>query len=208
MTTTDPLYPDTFYHIYNRGNNHQNVFFEHRDYLLFLERCPRFFEPVAEMFAYCLLPNHFHLLVRIREEESLLPVLERKDKPFKQHIRTIPDFLSDQFSNWFNSFTRTMNNRYNRDGNLFKRPFQRVEVTREEQLIQLVWYIHFNPQRHGLTSDFRGWKYSSYPALLSSKPTRLQRAAVLDWFGGLEAFRFFHEDGMDEGRLGDLILET
>ncbi|MBK8923886.1 MAG: hypothetical protein IPM81_20765 [Saprospirales bacterium] len=207
MTTRQPLYPGTFYHIYNRGNNHQPVFFERRDYALFLERCPRFIDPVAEVFAYCLLPNHFHLLVRIREEDTLLPVLEQKDKPFKPAVRTLPDFISDQFSNLFNSFTRTMNNRHDRDGNLFKRPFQRVEVGSDSYLIQLVCYIHFNPQKHGLIENFRKWRFSSYPALLSAAATRLQRAAVLEWFGGLEAFRAVHEGGMQDGGLGELTLE-
>ena len=207
MTTQAPLYPGVYYHLYNRGNNHQNLFFQDRDYRLFLERCARFTDDVAEIFAYCLLPNHFHLLVRIREEEALMPVLERKDKLFKERIRSLPDFISDEFSNWFNSYTRTINNRYDRDGNLFKRPFQRKEIHDETYLIQIVWYIHFNAQKHGISSDFRTWKYSSYAAMLSGKPTRLQRAAVLEWFGGAEAFRFFHEDGFDERVLGGWGLE-
>ncbi|TNE68379.1 MAG: hypothetical protein EP344_01340 [Bacteroidetes bacterium] len=207
MATQTALYPDCYYHIYNRGNNRQQVFFRPHDYLLFLERYSRYIAPVVRTYAYCLLPNHFHLLIQVRPEDVLLPLVEQKDSAFKDRIRNLPEFVSDQFSNWFNSFTRTMNNQYGREGNLFKRPFQRIEVNDEVYLTQLIWYIHFNPQKHRLCRDFRRWKYSSYPGLLSSKPTRVERNAVLEWFGGKDAFQFFHEDGMDEGDLGDFRLE-
>ncbi len=198
MKTIPLLYPEHTYHLYNRGNNSQQVFFTDSDYRLFLERCPRFLEPIAEIFAYCLLPNHFHLLVRLRPAAELWPILEKKDKVLKEHMRTMPDFLSDQISNWFNSFAKTMNHRHNRNGNLFKRPFQRKEIGDELQLLQTIRYIHKNPQRHRLTEDFRTWRFSSYTSFFSGKPTRLRREEVLEWFGGMDLFRAFHEGQQEE----------
>ncbi len=189
------LVPDSYYHLFNRGNNRQDVFFQDWDYRLFLMRCPRFVDPVAEVYAYCLLPNHFHMLIRIRSRQELMPGLLHKDVNRKKTIRSVEDYVSDQFSNWFNSYTRTTNKYRRRDGNLFKRPFQRKEVDTPEYFKRLVRYIHWNPQYHGLVDDFRTWKYSSYHAMLCTEPTRLQREAVLARFGGVAGFRAWHELG-------------
>ena len=69
-------------------------------------------------------------------------------------------------------------------------------------LMQAVRYIHFNPQKHALVSDFRAWPYSSYRAHLSTQATRLRRDDVLEWFGGREGFIIAHQE--DPKGLGDL----
>jgi putative transposase len=71
MTSPSPLLFDTCYHIYNRGNNHENIFIQERNYTYFLNLHFKYIEPVAETFAYCLLRNHFHMLVRIKSEEEI-----------------------------------------------------------------------------------------------------------------------------------------
>ncbi|NNJ12539.1 hypothetical protein EKD04_019625 [Chloroflexales bacterium ZM16-3] len=70
MTRTTPLLPGRYYHIFNRGNNRENLFHEERNYVYFLRLYKSHIEPVAETFAYCLLPNHFHLLMRVRPDLS------------------------------------------------------------------------------------------------------------------------------------------
>ena len=70
MTSPSPLQYSTYYHIYNRGNNRQNVFFEERNYRYFLQLYAKYIEPVADTYAYCLLPNHFHLLVRTKSVDE------------------------------------------------------------------------------------------------------------------------------------------
>jgi putative transposase len=67
---TSPLYPGGYYHVFNRGNNGENVFLEKRNYPYFLSLYTKYIEPIAETYAYCLLRNHFHLLVRIKTEEE------------------------------------------------------------------------------------------------------------------------------------------
>ena len=77
MTSPTPLEYDQTYHIYDRGNNRQDIFLEDRNYRYFLQLYARYVEPVADTYAYCLLRNHFHLLVRIRTvEEQTLRVSE------------------------------------------------------------------------------------------------------------------------------------
>jgi len=73
--------------------------------------------------------------------------------------------------------------------------------------MQLVHYIHFNPQKHGFVADFREWPYSSYHTLLSSKPTRLKRDQVLDWFGGSAKFVELQQTLADEKGIVNLIRD-
>ena len=157
-----------YYHIYNRGNNRENLFAEARNYAYFLKLYTNHIEPVAATFAYCLLRSHFHLLVRIAEP------------------RPVQSTPSRAFSNLFNAYARSYNRAYGRTGSLFQRPFGRIEVMSEAYLKHLVTYIHTNPQKHGFVTDFRTWPYSSYHALTATMPTRLQRDEVLTWFAGDE----------------------
>jgi putative transposase len=178
MSNIVPLEPGKYYHVYNRGNNRENLFREERNYAYFLGLYGHHVGPVAETYAYCLMRNHFHLLVRIR-------TAGRNDSPGD---------ISRCFSNFFNAYTKAFNSVYQRTGALFERPFQRIEVTTEPYLYRLVAYIHQNPQRHGFVADFREWEYSSYHALLSDRPTRLNRVEVLDWFGGRDNVDRLHQE--------------
>jgi putative transposase len=191
-----------YYHIFNRGNNRQNIFFEERNYRHFLQLYGKYVQPVADTYAYCLLRNHFHLLVRIKREE------EQPPQTFEVGNQTSKVLSpSQQFSNWFNAYAKAINRAYGRTGSLFERPFGRIAVTSDAYFAQLVVYIHHNPQKHGLVDDFRNWPYSSYHALVSAKPTLLKREDVLDWFGGLPGLARLHEEQVPEGPLGPLLLE-
>lgn len=66
MTQPIPLEFDRYYHIYNRGNNRENLFRKPDNYHYFLQLYTKHIHPITDTFAYCLLPNHFHLLVRIK----------------------------------------------------------------------------------------------------------------------------------------------
>lgn len=98
----------------------------------------------------------------------------------------------------FNAYTKAVNKAYNRTSALFQRPFGRIEVTAEDYFIHLITYIHQNPQKHCLTTDFRAWPYSSYHALLSTKPTRLKRDIVLTWFNGPAGIEATHRQKIVE----------
>jgi putative transposase len=174
--TETPLRPGVTYHIYNRGNNREDLFREERNYRFFLERYAFHVGPVAETFAYCLLRNHFHLLIRIR------PEFDWPEGP--------PP--SRRFSNLFNGYTKAMNRAYHRTGSLFQKRFKRLEVTSDRYFAQLVRYIHLNPQLHGFVTDFRTYPHSSYAALMGDLPTRLKRTEVLERFGGRAGFEEIH----------------
>jgi len=187
MPAAQPLQPGQYYHIYNRGNNRENLFHEERNYAYFLRLYAFHIEPIAETFAYCLLKNHFHLLIRIKDLEEI---------PFR-------DF-SQPFSNLFNAYTKSINKAYQHSGSLFQRPFGRILVTSDAYFKQLVTYIHQNPQKHRFVPDFRDWPYSSYHAHLLDTPTLLQRAQVLDWFNGPTQFTASHTQPINTSNLSAL----
>ena len=197
MSKPMPLQHGQFYHIYNRGNNRQNLFVEERNYRYFLRLYAKHIEPLAETYAYCLLPNHFHFLVRIKDIEDLtgLQDLSGLTKP------------SQSFSNLFNAYSKAFNKAYDQTGSLFQRPFGRIPVTSDAYFTWLIAYIHQNPQKHGLVADFRTWTYSSYQALLSTRPTRLSRDDVLTWFDGTTGFRDFHRQEIPGRWIAPLIAD-
>ena len=189
-----PLEAGKYYHIFNRGIAGTDIFLEERNYVYFLNLYVKHIEPVAETFAYCLLRNHFHLLVRIKTFEV-------------SETSKVSQDATQAFSNFFNSYAKGINKTYGRTGSLFEHRFRRLEVTSEAYCLRLVHYIHFNPQKHGFVADFREYPHSSYHALLSDKPTKLQRALVLEWFGGQAAFDAVHTMLSDESEIRALIAE-
>jgi putative transposase len=183
MPGSETLQSGVIYHIYNRGNNREDIFIEPRNYRFFLTLYRKHVCPVVDTFAFCLMRNHFHLLVRIKADSVDGPA----------HLQTLSSLQpSRSFANCFNAYTKAMNKMYQRTGALFQRPFQRIAINSDTHLLQLVTYIHHNPQRHGFTHDFRTWPYSSYDALTSATPTFLSREEVLTWYGDLDSFKAAH----------------
>lgn len=202
--TTAPLQPGMYYHIYNRGNNRENLFLEERNYPYFLALYTKHIEPIADTYAYCLLRNHFHLSVRIKTEDEFiktLRVLETREASMKKYNP------SQNFSNLFNAYAKAINKGYGRTGSLFEERFGRIPVTNDSYFTTLIFYIHYNPQKHGFVNDFRDWKWSSYPALVESSQTKLKRDEVLRIFDGIKGFEAFHQGKLDEKKLAALIDE-
>jgi putative transposase len=205
MTGPTALQPGMYYHIYNRGINRENIFFEERNYHYFMDLYAKYVEPVAETFAYCLLKNHFHLLVKIKDEEEINLATETKTLRVFETLRVSSTNPSTAFSNLFNAYAKSINKAYGRTGSLFAHPFQRVMVTDDAQFTAVVRYIHQNPQKHGFVTDFRDWPYSSYGVLLAEKPTRLKRDAVLEWFGGRSGYTSIHAEWMKDGKEREFV---
>ena len=197
MKKLEPLQPGKYYHIYNRGNNRENLFIEERNYTHFLNLWQKHIAPVADTFAYCLMKNHFHFLVRIKEDEEIMELINslNPDRNPNRALHASQQALlgltnqqeilkriKNNFSNHFNAYAQAINKAYNRTGKLFELPFERKVVDSERYFKQLIYYIHFNPQKHGFVKDFREWPYSSYHTFISDKPTKLKRNKSMEWF--------------------------
>jgi putative transposase len=198
MLRAEPLQPGQYCHLYNRGNNGETLFREQRNYVYFLRLYAKCIEPVAETFAYCLLRNHFHFLVRIKDS---------KDWQCSEHCQSFESFQpSRAFSNLSSTYTKAFNKAYQRTGSLFEKPFKRKLVDSDRYFVALVVYIHSNPKKHNFVDDLTDWLYSSYQAILSDKPSRIQRAGVLEWFGSRPDFEAAHRASMDETLIAPLIV--
>ncbi|WP_281324254.1 hypothetical protein [Flavobacterium sp. IMCC34518] len=199
----EPLVPGNYYHIYNRGNNGIDIFFENSNYEYFLKLYHQYVHPFAETFAWCLMKNHFHFLVYIRDEnEVLLDSLEYStvEKP------KVLD-ASKQFGHLFNAYTQAINKRYSRTGSLFEKPFERKKVSSEKYLQNLIYYIHNNPVHHGFTKTANEYPWSSYESILSEMPTKLRREDVIRIYGSKENFIVYHNEEQDLKNIFDISID-
>jgi putative transposase len=169
-----------YYHIYNRGNNKENIFIEERNYTYFLKKMKEYLVPIADVYAYCLLKNHFHIVLKIKDVEHIPEKYQEK--------------IHLPFSNFFNSYSKSINKSYDRTGSLFQEHLQRNRILDENYLKQLIVYVHLNPIKHRFSKTFESYKHSSYQIYLSTKETSIDRNFILEMFGGLENFKFYHQE--------------
>jgi REP element-mobilizing transposase RayT len=167
------IVPGHFFHICNRAVGSEPLFLLPADYYSFLDRMGKFVIPAAELHAYCLMSNHYHLLVRVREEVK-------------------PEFFISQMNRLQSTYAKKFNFINERIGGLFIRPFKRVMIETEAHLITTFWYIHRNPLHHLITSDWESWPYSSYSHYLREEPGILTTNFFKDLFGGAEQIRQHH----------------
>ncbi len=200
---------DRFYHIYNRSVDRKPLFKEEGNYEYFLKKYDAYLSPVTDTYAYCLLGNHFHLLLRVKSLSDLttfekLSNLEMRNPTTEKSVHAI---ISHQFRKFFQCYAMSFNKQQQRTGTLFQTPFKRALVNDEFYFTRLIYYIHANPQHHGLIADFREWPWSSYHRMLLNKPSKLKKAEVLDWFGNPKAYIQFHELVRKEQLIDAAFLE-
>ncbi|PHR73697.1 MAG: transposase [Lutibacter sp.] len=174
----EPLKPSLFYHFYNRGNNKENIFIKDDNYVYFLSLIKKHIIPIAEIYSYCLLPNHFHLIIKIKDENLLSD--KQKNKIYQP------------FSNLFNAYTKAFNKKYNRTGSLFQKHPKRIIIDSDEYLKNLIIYVNTNSSHHSI-ADYNTYKHSSFQALISSIPTLLKRDDVIELFDSVENFKYILE---------------
>jgi putative transposase len=173
----DPLVPDTFYHVYNRACGFDKIFLEDKNYYFFMDLFGERMLEYVDLFCYCLIPNHLHLLI--------------KTKPCENNDASDLN-LSKKFGNLFAAYAQSFNHYYNRKGNLFAQNFRRKAIESDEYLKTVVIYIHRNPIKHGLVHDLAEWKYSSYQEYLNKRRRYCSNTDVLKWFSTAEMYRFCH----------------
>lgn len=182
---------EKFYHIYNHANGSENLFKEEENFRYFLQQWDKYISPIATTYAYCLMPNHIHFLIRILSEDDIKT--NKHLTGFQNLSGVLPNLISKQFSNLFNAYAKAYNKLYNRKGSLFHRPFKRKEITSEDYLKTLVCYIHRNPIHHGFCTNFTAWKHTSYDSYLSEKSSKIERTYIFDLFDGKENFIEAHQ---------------
>lgn len=203
---------NTFYHVYNRGVEGRDIFSDDQDYKVFLSYIKRYLTKTAQnevqprwrsdvvdklqLVAYCLMPNHFHLLVKQKTTDGMTVF-----------IKTL-----------MNSYVRYFNQKYKRVGGLFQGVFKAVQILDEPYLLHLTRYIHLNPTDvNGMTFDRLENYYCSYGEYIGKRITQwLHTEEILSMFGsqliGMSSFSSYKEfvekyQGNSKEVLGGLILE-
>lgn len=205
------LKANSFIHIYNNANRKNNLFYFDDNYNYFLSLFFEHISPIASIYSYCLLPNNFHFLVKTKSEKEIFTYFKIEGK-FPDETMTLDEIkklskanglnnidilgvlISKQFSKFFNVFTKVINKQQNRGGSLFKCTFESNEIKNNRELIECISCIHINPIEQNFTKDITTWKYNSYNAMLSNRPTKLMRVEVIDIFENIEYFIEFHNE--------------
>jgi len=154
--------PDHYYHVYNRGANREDIFRVEDNYLFLLRRvkdCVSAFQ--VSVIAYCLMPNHYHFLLR-----------QDGEQPISDFVQAI-----------FNSYTKAFNKAFDRTGTLLEGPFCAIHVDEDVYLLHLCRYIHRNPLEAGLVSHPAEWPFSNYLEWVGQREGSLvDRAFVREHF--------------------------
>jgi len=210
----DELIGGQFYHIYNCGINGENIFRESENYIHFLDLLDKYIHPVAELYSWVLMPNHFHLLVRIKENiRYQYTSIDRDNELFEKHKWETVNMPDDNevigvkelkipkphlhFSHFFNTYSKYYNKLYTRHGGLFERRFKRKIISNEKYFKRMILYIHNNPVHHGFCSHPVEYSWTSYLTCISVKPTKLHREAVMGWFDSHGEFKLLHNEKVD-----------
>ncbi|MFA5936892.1 MAG: transposase [Candidatus Paceibacterota bacterium] len=186
------LAPNTIVHIYNRGNNREKIFYDKSDYSAFLFRIGLCLgidqetlkkenilsvsnsririNPNNNLFklhAFCLMPNHFHLLIE-----------QCEDTPISKLISQV-----------CTSYAMYINKKYKRVGHVFQDQFKSVLIDNDPQLIWTSAYIHMNPVKDGLVKNPEDYKWSSYIDFISNRNLSIvNKEFLLSVFGNIKDF--------------------
>jgi len=199
------LVPDNFYHIYNRGNNGDTLFYRKENYEYFLRKYDEYLSLYVETYSFSLMPNHFHLLVRVKNADEIKRAIANVNERLGAHEKlidalvptftkelTIPEQVVEMFRRFFTSYSKSIAIQEKRTGSLFQRKFKRKLIHTTTYFKNVVYYIHANPQLHGIINNFKLYPWSSYQRMLNDRPTKLQKTEVLEWFDNKENYVYFH----------------
>ncbi|MBE0648260.1 MAG: hypothetical protein IH596_10800 [Bacteroidales bacterium] len=181
------LEPGKFYHIYNRAKNGNPLFPEEEDIQFFIRLYKTHVTPFAETWAYCILDDHVHFLVRMKED--------LEGNPYTP------------FALLFNAYTKGYHTKNGGDGQLFKFKLKRIEIRRETILREVIRYINQNARRHGVVEDCSRYRYSSFHATVTTWQTLIPKEEILRRFGNREVLSQILTEPVEEKGLKMYLLE-
>lgn len=173
----DIFRPDHYYHIYNRGVDKKRIFFNSENYAYLTSLIKRYSSKYSiTVITYCLMPNHYHLLLR-----------QAAEIPLSKFVNVL-----------FNAYVQALNRQQGRSGPLFEGRFKHKWIDREEYLIHLCRYIHLNPVKAGLVTNPGDWPYSNYLEWVGEQHGSLTDHRFVDErFPNRESYQQFVADEQD-----------
>ncbi len=192
------------YHIYNRSIGEELLFKRDGNWDYFMEKWWKFLGNYTTTYAYCLIPNHFHFLIKVKRitaliSEKIAKENTKKSNQFLAGTITHNDFLVDQFKRLFTSYTGGFNKENKRHGSLFQSKFKRIFIKNKAHFEYILFYIHHNPIHHDFVKNYTDWMHSSFNIILNEEETRIARDIVLQYFAdekgmiGKQNFLLQHE---------------
>lgn len=177
-------------------------------YAFFLKKYEKYLGDYVASYAYCLIPNHFHFLIKCKTitpktKEKIARLNTKKGNAFLAGEINYDDFIVTQFQSFFSSYSISFNRQQERTGSLFKNKFKRILIKDKEHFRFMLLYIHHNGIHHNLVKEYVAWPHSSYPIYLGDMESIITKKPVLEIFKNedgrtlKEAFIKFHEDNKD-----------
>lgn len=178
-----------YYHIYNRGNNNDIIFYEDENYDYFIKKYRFYLDKYVDTLCFCLMKTHFHFLIKVNDTEQNIS---------EENKKTILTPLEKAFKDFFISYAKSINKKYHRTGSLFQYKFKRKEITDNFYLKNIIRYIHFNPVESGYCLDPEYYAHSSYQFILRKDNSWLASDLVVDIFGDINEFKNFHHQPAEQ----------
>lgn len=197
MEIKNPIFEDfefeQIYHLFTRVSGNELIFRNEENYMYFLQKISKYLLPYCDIYAYCLAPQRFSLLICFHSKNKILKTLNFEEKDFTKEQEH--KFLMQPLSNLLNSYAKAYNKLYKRKGALFVDYIKREKFDDEESLKNIFRYIHQIPIQNLLTKNIDEWKFSSYQSYLElEKPTKIQRAFMLSFFETQNDYINFHKN--------------
>lgn len=172
-----PLEIDHVYHIYNRGVNKEDIFYSDRNYQFFIYQMYKYLSPRSDIVAYCLMPNHFHLLLKV----------------------TSDDFTKLSLQLFLMSYSKAINSEKNRVGSLFQGRYKSSVIVDDAYLLDCFKYIHLNPVKALLVKSPELWPYSSYSDYFAPKiKTQIDNSLIMQFFDNSKELKDFVDSDIEE----------
>lgn len=175
------VFENAFYHVFNRGVNKQPIFLSDDDYHFFLKKISDLKKYDHSIYAYCLMPNHFHLSIQTR----------------KTPISKIMASLSTSYSMYFNK-------KYERVGPVFQNRFKSILIESDPYFLKLSQYIYLNPVKAGLSEDPIDYKFSGIREALGLEPLRILDADIVRLIGDTQSAKERYKAFLYEGLSTDV----
>lgn len=172
-----------YYHVYNRAVAGQQLFYGDDNYLFFLQKFHKYLAEYVDVYSWCLLPNHFHFFVRVKENQLSAQ---------KEELN-IDNLLVKQFKNFFISYSMALKKQQSIKTNIFAQKFKRTEIDKDAYFSEVIRYIHLNPFTHNIDLDWENYRWSSYGRIIKNIKSDLKVAEIVDWFGSIDQFIDFHK---------------
>lgn len=198
--------PGGVYHVYNHGVGDEDIFRNEDNFLYFLKKYKEKVTPVVNTLAYCLMPNHFHLLFTVKEENELLKFYDDKKKKkttlkLPDNVKTDSDLFHHivhrQFHNLTLGYSKAFNKYHNRKGTLIRQNTRRKLVNDRPYLLNAIRYVNMNAVLHGFVSSLSDWPYSSYFEGLSDQSDFISNT-VMSYFDDKSHYVKFHNDTLKD----------